>query len=398
MGFITSATSLTLTAKLTPLGRERILSNSIGIVSKFSLGDSDANYNVQYPLLAGYIPATGGDIGPDSATTNSTYGNLTLRSKLYYIPNSEYKLVEPNSSILSTSNEYLGFTTLSASNLTHELLDRTDTADRLGNLFFTCGLPITTNDKLYFTTFTYANGGFADTAISGINQDNVLVIAIGNSTYGELIDGKTVKVSVTTTAATFDLYGTYRSGIYKSQELDGMYREPNTDTSVIGNNIVFLFSDSIKKPNGDATKSWATGWNAYKSFALGNKEQFNYTTLTSVGKTADTACGILYLDKGLIAITDSTIVNDFDLVTCSSATTVQFNSIVTRVTQDITCISDRGEFATSSNRTWTSDNTPRISEVGLYDSSNNLLAVAKLDRHVEIPGNSFLALTVRISV
>ena len=398
MGFITSATSLTLTAKLTPLGRQKILSDSIGVITKFSLGDSDANYTVQNPLLTGYVPGIGGSVGPDSGTTNSTYDNITLRSKLYYNTlGATYKNVEPNSGKLSVSTESLGLTTVSGTNLTHNLIDRTDTSDALGNLFFSFGLPITDTDKVYFSALTYANGGFKDTAISGINQDNALVIGINNANYGELIDGKTLKISVTTTAATFDLYGTFRGGVYTTPQLDAQYREGSSDTEVIGNNLVWLFSDSIKKPNGNASKSWATGWNQYKPYSVNHKEPFNYLTVSSVGKTADTACGIAYLDKGLICITESSIVSNFDLSGASS-TTVTFDSIVTRITQDITCISSRGEFGLSSNPTWQTGDIPRVTEVGLYDNSNNLLAISKTDRAIEIPGNSFMALTVKITI
>jgi hypothetical protein len=400
MGYISSANTLTLVAKLTPYGRQSILTNSIGIISKFALGDSDANYNTQYPLTTGNIPATGGDIGPDSGATTSTFGNITLRSKLKYALNSDnpYKLVTPNSGTVSVMTESLGISTISGSNLTHNLVNRTDYTDMMGNLYFSFGLPISETDKSYFSAITTNSNGFSNTAISGISQDTILVIALTGSTYGELIDGKTVKVDITTTAATFNLYATFRGGIYSPAQLDAIYRESSNETAVIGNNIAFLFSDSIRKPNGNASKSWSTGWNTYKPFSVNGKESFNYTNILTLSKTADTACGIVYLDKGIIVITEPTIVNNFSLTTNSSATTVTFDSVVTRIFQDITCISDRGEFARSSNPTWVTGDTPRVSEVGLYDVSDNLIAIAKPNQQIEIPSSSFMALTVKIVI
>jgi hypothetical protein len=400
MGYNSTATTLTLTAKLTPLGRQAVLTNSIGVINKFALGDSDANYNIQYPLTTGEIPSSSGDLGPSSGITNSTYSNVTLRSKLKYQTNSDnpYKSVSPNSYSLNVVNELLGLQTLSASSLTQNLVNRTDSTDKMGNLFFSFGLPISEVDKAYFSAITANNGGFSNTAISGINQDNILVIAITGSNYGEMIDGKSIKLSVTNSAATFELYGTYRSGLNSSTQLDAMYREVSTETAVIGNNIAFLFCDDINKPNGNASKSWATGWNTYKPFSVNGKELFNYTTTTTLSKTADTCCGIAYLDKGIIVITEPTIVNDFVSGTSETATTVNFDSVVTRISQDILCVIDHGEFARSNNSTWGTGDIPRVSEIGLYNSANDLLAVAKFDRQLEIPAASFAALTVKISL
>lgn len=44
MGFIPNATTTTLTAKLTPIGRQLLRSTNNNLITKFSLGDSDANY------------------------------------------------------------------------------------------------------------------------------------------------------------------------------------------------------------------------------------------------------------------------------------------------------------------------------------------------------------------
>ena len=85
MGYITSAITTTLTAKLTPLGRKLLVSTNNSLITTFSLGDSDANYNVPLPLNTGEVPSDGGSIGPNSGATNSVASNVNLKSYLVLI-------------------------------------------------------------------------------------------------------------------------------------------------------------------------------------------------------------------------------------------------------------------------------------------------------------------------
>jgi hypothetical protein len=167
----------------------------------------------------------------------------------------------------------------------------------------------------------------------------------------------------------------------------------------MGNNVVFLFSDSVKKPNGNTSLSWSSGYGSNKPFSLGGKQQYNLLTNTSLAQTADTAVGIAYLDKGFIVITEPTIVNNFNpLSSGGTATTVTFDSVSTDVSQNITCIADRGEFGNSTNTTFGVGDIPRISEVALYDTNNNLIAVAKPDRHITKNVNDLLVLGIKITL
>jgi hypothetical protein len=59
-GYTTAATQ-TLIAKLTPLGRQLLVTSNNTLITSFSLGDSDANYNALLPLTTGQIPAESGN-------------------------------------------------------------------------------------------------------------------------------------------------------------------------------------------------------------------------------------------------------------------------------------------------------------------------------------------------
>jgi hypothetical protein len=400
MGFNSTANTTTLTAKLTPFGRQRMVSTNNGLISTFSLGDSDANYNVALPLSTGRVPSLGGDIGPNSTNSNSTAQNFQLKSTLIVNPSgSSRKSVETQSSTISTESVTLGSTTISGANITQIAINRNNSnTDGNVNLFYSFGLPLTTTDDSRYTGTTYANGGFSDTALSGLAQTQILVFALNNANYGDVLDGKTVRFTLPTTARTYTIYSTFQNKGQSNKVEDGNIRDTSPVSNNFGSNVAFLFSDSILRPNGgDASLSWATGYDTVKPFSVNNKRLYNLQTNENLGLTADTAVGIAYLDKGILVITDPTIVSNYDSVTSTGAS-VTYNSVSTNVFQNITCIANRGEFGSSTNTTFSSSDVPRISEIGLYDSLGNLIAVGKTDRHITKNINEIKVFNVKISL
>ena len=396
MGYISSAITTTLTAKLTPLGRTLLLQNDTNLIANFSLGDSDANYNTSSALTTGEVPTNGGSMGTYGSLTNSVAKNVGIKSFVYVNSTGAMKkAVEPQSSLVTT--DYVSNGVLTVTAVTQNIINRNNNTDPLVNLYYSFNLPLNSNDDYRFTGLTSNFGGFANTALSGLDATNILVIGINNSSFGELIDGKSIRINLTTTAATYTIYSTFQNTGIPLSIQDAQYNDIAPNTAFLGGNIAFLVSDDIQTPNGGSSSlSWATGYNTNKPFAQNNKQLYNFVTNSSVGQTADTLVGIAYLDKGFMVITNPTIVNNFN--PASTATLITFNSISTNVSQNITCIADRGEFGTSTNVTFTSGDDVRISEVGLYDSSNNLIAIAKIDRHVIKNINDFFALGIKLSV
>jgi hypothetical protein len=400
MGFNSTANTTTLTAKLTPLGRQRLVSTNNGLITTFSLGDSDANYYAALPLTTGEVPSAGGDIGPNSTNSNSTAQNTQLRSTLIVNPSgASRKAVETQSSTISTESVNIGVTTISGSNITQVSIDRNDSnTDSYVNLFYSFGLPLTSTDDTRFTGTTFGNGGYSDTALSGLAQTEILVFALNNANYGDVLDGKTIRFTLPTSAGTYTMYSTFQSKGSQNSVEDGNIRDTSPTANNFGSNVAMLFSDTIMRPNGgDATLSWATGYNTVKPFSVNNKRLFNLQTNSNLALTADTAVGIAYLDKGILVITNPTIVAAYDTVTATGAS-VTFNSVSTNVFQNITCIANRGEFGGSTNITFSSSDTPRISEIGLFDSFGNLIALGKTDRHITKNVNEIKVFNVKISL
>lgn len=397
MGFIDSGATFSIKGKLTPVGRQLLITNANTLINTFALGDSDADYTVFTGLTYGEVP----DFSGDKSTINNGGGNFNFRSVLYYNGTTTVKPVEVSSLSINTSFNYLGVSTIhySGGSITQNVINRLSGAtDPLTNLFYSFGLPKSDNEQIIFTSTTSEQGGYSDTALSGISQDNILVIGLKGVEYGEIIDGKSIKLDLTTTAGTYTIYGTFENQNLPSTTYDGSLVETSSSTSIFGSNRVLLFCDSISKPNQDSTKSWATGYATTKPFSsLPKKETWNLVTNSTLNLTADTAVGVAYLDKGFFVITDPTIVNEFDLNDISStATTIEFNSVNSSVSQQVTCIADRNTFVSSTNPTYSNEETPRITEIGLFDATGNLIAIAKTNRTYYKSANDIVIFNVII--
>jgi hypothetical protein len=398
MGYNLSANTTTLTARLTPIGRKKLVLTNNNLVTSFSLGDSDANYYATLPLTSGYVPTDGGDMGPYGSLTNSVGPNVAIKS--YLTVNSSGKVrknVESQSNDVAIENVLNGFTTISGTNISQVIVNRTDiNTDQLVNLYYSFNLPLDTKTDYKFTGLTSSQGGYSNTTLSGAAQTKILVIALKNSEYGELLDGKSIKLQLETTLSAFTIYSTYQNTGLQVAVQDANFTDTASNTKFLGNNIAFLFSDEVQRPNNDGNLSWAAGYGSTKPFGLNGKQLYNMVTDTNVNQKSDNLVGIAYLDKGFLVITNPVIVDWFDV--SSTATTVTFNTVSTSVVQNITCIANRGEFGNSTNPTYKSSDTPRISEIGLYDIDNDLIAIAKTDRHLVKNVNEFMALGIKISV
>jgi len=433
MGLVSTANTITITAKLTKAGRERLIEESNTIISHFILGDSDANYKTNQTLGSGLIPVNSGDLGENNTINNNIAEGIKIKNTLY-LSNTQKKLksVEKGSYQLRGELVNLGETIVSGSNLTFLTLDRTDTTNDETNYFKSLDLPITDVRKNVFTQ-TAKNGGWLDTAFSGINTDNVLMINIGRDTYGELIDGKSIKGVLpvatgfttggdVTGVTTYTFYSSFiNSSQFSKKILDKQYKDKSVFTEGLfngGMNIAYLVSDDIQKPNNDSSKSWSTGYDQFKPFSEKNKELIRPLTVAETGINADKIIGIAYLDKGLLAITEpsmvsgiteafnfsgdsetSTITNSlgFTYMTGSSYN-LTIDSCLNNLVQNIVCIAGRDEFYKTDNDTWDESDDIRISEIGITDLTGELLAIGKPDRHIIKKKNDFVIFDVQIVI
>jgi hypothetical protein len=156
MGFINSANTVTIRARLTNLGREKLLTSNNTIFSHFELGDSDANYNSSEKLTTGRIPSDSGNLGANSLTNDNIYDNVGINSKLYVtVAPITKKAVEKNSSKINTAITSVGENTISGTSLTYLEIDKTDTNSQNTNYFKSLSLPIKGADNNFFIYSSY---------------------------------------------------------------------------------------------------------------------------------------------------------------------------------------------------------------------------------------------------
>jgi hypothetical protein len=223
-----------------------------------------------------------------------------------------------------------------------------------------------------------------------------------------------------TGSTTYTMYSTFPNTYILPEVLDGQYKDIGPYPQLLfGNqiNVSWLVSDQIQRPNNDANKSWATGYDTYKPFSLGDKETINVQTTNNAPPTnADKIAGIAYLDKGIFAITDQTIVNNIatnfsgdsatdtliDSLGLYYYTAGTYNSVIDSIqndlVQDIICIAGNGEFTTTQNESAALGDNVRISEIGITDAAGNILALSKPDRHIVKCANETIIFNVQIVI
>jgi hypothetical protein len=204
-----------------------------------------------------------------------------------------------------------------------------------------------------------------------VPNDMFLVLEVPNNKYGEIIDGKTIKLTLPyylgadstdpdekrlgimnytgAPESSVEIYGTYsESGI--NNNLDKKLSEPSISVNAIGvrpdlaittattyeSNVVLLFSDEVAPPSVNFN-NWGDGYteviNGTKVFQPTAQEKPTYDYKD------DKSIGVAYLDKGFIVITHPTIVdsyfkNIFDgaIITAGSTTVYKNYDLVNGIT------------------------------------------------------------------
>lgn len=183
----------------------------------------------------------------------------------------------------------------------------------------------------------------------GTTYNGVLIIEIPSTKYGEIIDGKSIKMEIPsggTSGSSYTIYSAYQTNddLFETTGLDTFLSEhsvmshrfgstPDLDggateiNSSYESNVVLLFSDDIAPPSGNTITSWATGHDevidgekVYYENAAVNKAMYD------LHDDKDGCVGIAYLDKGFIVITDPTIVDDVYSNMISGSTAVVYGA------------------------------------------------------------------------
>ena len=389
-----------------------------------------------------------------------------------------------------------GYNAISGSNLTFTIAQADPNNGRaFSNLFTSFRLPL-------LSSISGSSWPFAGTNFNSLNAERVCVISLDSTQYGELIDGRTIKLIVptgqtngssgpTTAPGTIEIYSSFVNAQNWSSDNSSagarfgnkINQGSNPSPTQPSTNIAFLFSDQLYPPQSASHSTWANGYpsewgnagsttpsSAPIGYGVGasnvgyyNLDQGSSGSTGVLPKTpalntyTDTPVGIAYLDKGMLVITDQSIVtnlllsgmtsfvfsgdasnygntgsifgftgnrNDVTLgaYTASTSARCEYYSFEKEYLISVVCVAGENEFFSTSNQTAApvniggagGVNTPIagvydlmgsqnggqdysafITEVGLYDAANNLLAVAKPDRPIEKPKSSQQTFTLK---
>jgi len=333
-----------------------------------------------------------------------------------------------------------------SSGLTFTLCDRTNLASKEANYFISFRLPHTEDSLPLDSPLSLQNP-----SLQQLNVDRMVISPIPREEYNEMIDGRSITFIVPQTGSTsIRVVSSTYSELVKHQ-----------NSALLGNNIAFLFSDDINLPRtgtttgGASSSSPRTTWdvtpftNRPQAHAYSDLESVdintdqrpfggvnlavavseNYPTTTNQGYNYDIPVGYVSLDKGFVVLTHPDIVDNipwdegFELHTniATSGTTnmyftgstsqLTFNDISINFRTSVVCLALPTEFTFSTNPSWnlanniqeldngTNDFDPvQVTEIGLYNKNNELIAVAKLDRPVEKTYTNLITFNLDVDV
>lgn len=111
--------------------------------------------------------------------------------------------------------------------------------------------------------------------------------------------------------------------------------------------------------------------------------------------------GDIIYTKGLIIITDPTLVQNYDILVNEN---IQFTSCVPIFTYNVNCVVADREYnytynpSVPDNLIGNKEFTPYVTSIGLYNSTNELLAVAKLSKPIKKAANVDMTFKVQVDI
>lgn len=365
------------------------------------------------------------------------------------------------SSLISARQETATFTTIpngaNYSALTYTQCDRTDLLSSEANYFLSFRMPHTSGQLPTGSTLSLQKP-----ELQQLNVDKMVITPIPRDSYHEIIDGRSITFTVPQLSGATGISGkTVVSSTYNSLA-------KSQNSTLLGNNIAFLFCDDINLPRTGTTNdgvasvtafSPRTTWNVSPfidrpyahSYSIVQAADVNtdqrpwsgvnlavtvdetYPTTTNQGYNYDVPVGFVALDKGFMVLTHPDIVDNIpwsqgqelhtNAANTSSGTTdiyfsggpsvsqVTFNDIDISFKTTVVCLALPTEFVFSTNPSWDIDynllelqngtngfDPVQVTEIGLYNRNDELIAVAKLDRPVEKTYTNLITFNLEIDV
>lgn len=378
MGFVPGTTTQ-IEAYLTELGAQELMNSGILGIKYFGVSDEASNYSTTQKLGNYQVFSLAGKLPVDNKFL-TVINQDSLKSKVFVDNTTEtFKTFEDNTISVVLEEAVGGVNTINALAIYPYIVNKTNTGAYELNWIKDLLLPYGSGDNSLWSA-TFANNGYSNTAISDMNNDDLLFFVIDSSQHA-YIDGKSIKFTIPYQSTTKDLYGTYLNTNRSKSYYDGFVHESSNYLSRFGENVVLLFCDDVQRPNGDITKSWSTGYDYTNApFSQGNKSLANFVATPGFNK--DTAVGIAFLDKGVIVIFNNYLYTGYVNKTNNNIS-ISDRNLIKRTVANFVCDLPIGKFYRSQNPTWSTNTPVRVSSIGLYNESKQLIAVGRLSSEIE---------------
>jgi hypothetical protein len=371
------------------------------------------------------------------------------------MPNNPYK---PITSLISSRNEDATFTTVNGSGLTFTFCDRTDLASREANYFISFKLPYTESALATGSTLSLQNPvlqqlNVDNIVIAPIPRDSYSEIIDGRSVTFKVpqLSGSSSMSAITVVSSTYTELVKSQNSPLLGNNIAFLFADdinlPRTGTTSNGVASVTSFSPRttwnvlpfVNRPQAHAYSDLTsadinTDQRPWSGVNLAVQVAEEYPTNTNQGYNYDIPVGFVSLDKGFLVLTHPAIVDNipwtqgYQLYTnnvntgSTSATTnvyfddtsvsqVTFNDININFRTSVVCLALPTEFVFSTNPSWnlqynldelnngTNGFDPvQVTEIGLYNKNDELIAVAKLDRPIEKNFTNLITFNLDIDV
>ncbi len=351
------------------------------------------------------------------------------------MPNSIYK---PVTSTISTRQEQTTFTTLNGSGLSYTLCDRTDGTSKLANYFVSFNLPYEADAFTSGSTLALSHP-----ELFQLNTNQIVIAPIPKTSYNEIIDGRSFTISVpqfsggtaisakTVVSSTYSTLSKFENNVLLGGNIAFLFSDninlPYTGSTNGGSssssavttwNATNYTNRPAAKPYSDLlTIDINTDQRSWSSVNLAVPVTQTYPTNTNQGYNYDIPVGFVSLDKGFVVFTHPSIVNNIpwslgqvkytnaanptsgttDIYFSSTTTSnVDFIDISINFKTTVVCLALPQEFFFTNNPSWDLQynlaelvnqtngfQSIYVTEIGLYNKNNELVAVAKLSEPLE---------------
>jgi len=385
---------------------------------------------------------------------------------------------------ISLRKEVASSVSLSNSDISYTLADRTDVDSKLGNYFTAFSMPHKASNQVFYSGGSVMSAARAHPELFQLNVNKIVVIPISENEYNEYIDGRSITLKVPQWGNT---YKTVISSFYSDEQRTLKKADSPLPQYFGPKNVSFLFSNDVNTPytgktNAGAithnlaswdpttdyrdrpsavayseletvdlntdTRAWTTAKKAVSVNQSYPKSLLAVNDVTS-GYNYDIPVGFVCLDKGYIILTHPEIIENIPWTSGSTSyiggygsanagenviigsnagassgttnivftgagitSTLSFVDMSVRYMTSVLCIAMPKTFFISKNPTWplqrnlieASPNGNQnfdsifVTQVGLYNAMEELIAVAKLDRPVEKTYDNIITFNLEIDV